>query len=333
MLDPIVPLDTEVIGVAQTDVIVRGALVVILDHFRKNPFYIDYALASLPQDALTAHKYGTEERARAKEWFIKTNIPIIMTPRPFDGNPEMPCVALSCLSDDEANNTLGDVHYEPREEVEQRFANLTPPFHPVSYSALTGIMVVPDTIAANLTIASETMAVLDAKGRAHVIQDVYERNRFSLLEGTVANFNPCSIRPAIPPIIAGIESMVAKESFGVTCCTVGEPDQLTWLHSIVKFALLFGRQEFLEARGFGESSISSRGVESGMFGADAPQPGFFRTIILTGNVRNTWPKLKQRILSVELVLAPHNAGNPIVDDDADFDGDEDNLSGLVITDE
>lgn len=328
-MEPIVPIQTECVGMSQTDIIVRTGLIATLAFIRKRPWLLDYAFASMVQDTLTASAYGEDERKKAKQWFLKHDIPVIMTPRPFDGNQPMPCVAFSALDDSETSNTLADKHYVTREEVEANFTDLTAPFHPVRYTGLTGIMIVPDAIASALDLTDTTMAVVDKDGVAHTIIEVPAANEIHLLEGTVANFNPCTIRPAIPPLVAALESMVSRESYAVTCCVVGEPVYLTWLYSVVKFALLLGREEFFEARGFGESGISSRGVETGLYGETSPQHAFSRSIILQGNVRNAWPKLSERILSVSTVVAAHNAGNPIVDDDLAYDGSEDNLSGVV----
>lgn len=323
-----VPIDTECVGIGQMDVVLRTAIIQVFAFIRKHPFLVEYALASLPQDRLTAKAYGVDEVRKAKEWFLGHDIKVLETPRLPDGAPPVPCVTVAPMDDSEASNTLGDVHYVPREEVEDNLRPLTKLFQPVSYTALTGVMVLPSSVTDDLDLAADTMAIVDKDGEAHVIVDVASYNTVKLLPGTTGDFNPCFIKAAIPPLIAGLESMIARETWSVGCHVQGEPVHLTYLYSLTKFALLLGREEFLEARGFGESVISGKTIEPGLFGGEG-QIALSRHMIISGNVRNAWPKLSERILSLRTFTAPTTANNPVVMDETDDLVGRDSLSGRI----
>lgn len=302
---------TEPLGIFQSDVIIRTAIIAAIADLRANPWLLDYVFASLPRDNLTLRDYGEQEVARAKEWFLKTDIKVLLGQRPFDGAPPPVCVSIHLLESAEAENTLGDTHYVPREDVEADWPALSVKFDPVSYNAPTGMMKVPQLIADGVVIVPG-MTVIDRHGTAHTIKDVLDGTTLSLEPGTVADFHDCYIKSAKPAYVAHLEGASFKETYAIGCHIVGEPVHLTYLHSIVVFALLRYRQALLEARGFGRSVISSSDFR--IDEALQPENVFSRYINLSGYVHQYWPKdIHPKLRAVTQVQVKG------VDEDSSFD--------------
>ncbi len=318
---------TEPIGIFQSDIIIRTMLVAAIEDLRANPWLLDYVFASLKYDALTAKTYGEKEIERAKEWFKKTKVNVMMGARIPDGDPPAVCITLHIVSSTEEENTLADVHYRPIEDTENNWPALTAKFDPVSYNATTGVMTVPADIAASLVFATG-MVVADRTGTAHPILETLSTNSFKLATGIVADFHECFVKAASPSMVATIESASFKESLAVGCHVAGEPVHLTYLHSIIVFALLRYRQDLLEARGFERSFIASTD-----FKVDedvAPEMFFSRYVNLVGYVKQYWPKrIVQKVLSTEGQMRVIDGGT--APDTSDLDelawvGDQDPLT-------
>lgn len=60
-------LTTEALGIHQSDVIIRTAIVAALADLRANPWLLDYVFASLPKDEMTMKDYGEKSVEKAKE--------------------------------------------------------------------------------------------------------------------------------------------------------------------------------------------------------------------------------------------------------------------------
>ena len=278
---------TEAVGIFQSDIILRTALVAAIADMRANPWVLDYVFASLPRDTLTMRDYGEPEVARAKEWFKKTDIKVLMSPRISDGSPPPVCVTIQLLSSEETENTLSDVHYQPTEDAEAVWPALSERFDPVNYSVPTGIMQLPASVVEALVVAPG-MTVLDRTGTAHEILDVVSRDTISIKPGTVADFHDCFIKGAKPSMVAMIESVSANETYAIGCHCVGEALHLTYLHSIIVFALLKYRETLLEARGLERTAITSSDFK--MDAEYTPEAFFSRYIKMSGFVRQSWPK-------------------------------------------
>jgi hypothetical protein len=90
--------------------------------------------------------------------------------------------------------------------------------------------------------------------------------------------------------------MAFRETYRIGVHVHGEPMVLTWLYSIVKFALLRYKQALLEARGFERSSITwAPFAKNEAFGRENY---WTRFCSITGYVRDYWPKaLNESVLS------------------------------------
>lgn len=292
-------MTTEAIGIHQSDVIIRTALVAAIADLRANPWLLDYVFASLPRDDMTMKDYGEKEVQRAKEWFLRTAIPVFMTPRLDE--VKIPCITIKLMDSNEDIVTLGDVHYISREDNDSQWPALSPVFTPDKYNSATGIMVVSTQIQEALVIAAG-MVVVDNIGKSHEILEVYEDGSFAIAQGTVADFRNSVIKGAKPSYVTSLESTGYRETYQIGVHVSGEPVYLTWLHSIVVFILLRYKQTLLEARGFERSVFNSSDFDKNE-GLPTSENVFSRYVSITGYVRQYWPKdLKPKITSFDPYL-------------------------------
>lgn len=109
---------TEVTGIFQTPIIVRSAIIKSLQELREDPTLIEDALASLPQDDLTAKRYGDKTVAECVDWFTKTNVPVKLGLAITQLTS--PCISVELSGGDETESTIGDVNYTASEEDPRR---------------------------------------------------------------------------------------------------------------------------------------------------------------------------------------------------------------------
>lgn len=293
------PVSTEAKGIYQSDLLFRTGLILAIQDLRANPYLLDFCFAGLLDDSATADAYGARERDRAKTWFLRTDIPVVM-----DYNLDPPSgsiVSVAIVDSSEAENTLGDVHYVTQEFVPSVQGDLLGPLTPASYDAATGTVQLSSTDAAELVVAPG-MLLVDRAGRVSAVLSVPDKQwagRFRIKAGLVLDLTGARIRGAEPPLVMSVESLEFKEGYRVGCHGLGEAYYCTWLWSIISFALLRYKQRLFEARGLERTTMGSSPLAlDGRWGNT--QKLFTRFITLTGYVRNAWPKdISRRIGSVD----------------------------------
>lgn len=278
-------MTTEALGVHQSDVIIRTAIVAALADLRANPWLLDYVFASLPRDDRTMKDYGEKEVQRAREWFLKTNIPVFMVPRLDES--KVPCITIKLMESSEAEVTLGDVHYKPQEDNDAQWPALSPVFTPERYNSATGIVAVSQQVQDALVVAPG-MVLVDNVGKTHEILEVFRDGSFSIKQGTVADFRNSVIKGSKPAFVTQLESVAYRETYQIGVHVAGEPVYLTWLHSIMVFVLLRYKQALLEARGFERSTFSSSDFDRNE--VSETEFVFSRFLSITGYVHQYWPK-------------------------------------------
>ena len=105
---------TEVTGIFQSSIIVRSAIIVALKELRDDPNLIRDALQSLPQDDLTAGKYGEKTIEECVRWFTQTNCPVKLGLSLTQLTS--PCIAVELNNGDEGEATIGDIDYNISED-------------------------------------------------------------------------------------------------------------------------------------------------------------------------------------------------------------------------
>lgn len=283
------------LGIHQSDIIIRTGLIAALADMRANPWTVDYVFQTLQKDSLSKNTYGEKEIKKAKEWFLKTNIPVFVVPN-FNQSV-FPCITIKLMDSAEVETTLGDVHFQPQEEVEADWPNITDRFSAKDYDSSTGILTVPDEIG-SAVVFNTSMTLLDAVGREYQILEVLEDSgKVRIAKNLLADFGSMAVRPPRPSHLMQVESVIYRESYQVGVHVSGEPVYLTWLHSIVSFALHRYKAALLEARGLERTVFSSSDFDRNEI--NEGENIFSRFISLTGFVRQSWPKaVNPRIGSV-----------------------------------
>lgn len=277
---------TKIVGIHQSDVIIRSALTAAIADLRANPWLLNYVLASLPQDTLTWKEYGENSVQQAKQWFLRTNIPVKIVP--VLNELIVPCITISLVSSSEVTqeSTIGDVHSDAFEQTSTPWPALTTPFTPTSYNQSTGIMVIP--VLPDDIYMAPGMYVVDKVGRPHEILEVLTSTSLKIQPGTVADFRDATLKSGRSGLVTSIESSSFRESYRIGVHVGGDPAPLVWLHSIVTFILLRYKEALLEARGFERSTHSSSDFQRDVqFESELV---FSRYLELTGYVRQYWPK-------------------------------------------
>lgn len=287
MNTPIPPLPDDMrtaIGIAQTDIIVRTALIAGIEDLRANPDLLDYVFASLPKDALTYKQYGEQQVKMAKEWFLSQDIPVFMNTRLDES--KLPCITVALTGSTEAEATLGDVSYQTAEEaLQQPTIVYNGPFTPTRYDPVTGYLHLPSTFSYDVFPG---MTLRDNLGVTHTIVDAIDATTIELAPGLVTDFRNSYIINTLPTTVT-VESLDFRETFEIGCHALAESVYLTYLHSIVIFILLRYKQELLESRGLERTTLSSGPVVLNT-SFQVSEPVFTRMINMTGFVRNYWPK-------------------------------------------
>lgn len=277
-------------GIFQSDILIRAALIEGLREIREKPWLLDYVFAWLPSDDLTKGTYGEKELEEAKQWFLKTDIPVVMAYN--QDRPQLPCIGIELVESAEAHATLGDVHYETSEDVVASEVTIKPnailgPFTPKSYDPTTGTVTLPDALATSSVFPG--MFIFDTKANVgYGVVEVTGPQTFTIDPGTKANFTNCYIASHSAFWVVPLQSLLFRETYRLRCFVSGSPVLLSFLYSIVLFIVLRKKQDLLEARGFENNTVSG----SGFTGASDPQNGeqlFIRDITLTGLVRQYWP--------------------------------------------
>lgn len=93
-------------GIVQSDLILREAVLAGLREIKANPGLIDMMLSELLEDTLTADRYGDRTIHQCKEWFTKTTIKVKLGMQVSQA--DLPCIAIALTSSPEAEATLGD---------------------------------------------------------------------------------------------------------------------------------------------------------------------------------------------------------------------------------
>lgn len=325
---PLPPSLTKAIGIHQSDVIIRSAIQVALADLRANPWLLDYVFASLPQDPVTWKEYGEKSVQAAKDWFLKTNIPVVITP--VIDESSWPKITLTLVESSEAINetTLGDVHSEPIESNDSQWPAIVTNYTPKSYIPVSGLVSWANPPPAPNRLAPG-MFIIDHVGRAHEILEVLDNQTVLIAQGTVADFRNATIKGHRPAFVTTIESASYREVYRVGVHVPAEPATLTWLHSIVVFCLLRYKEALLEARGYERSVLqSSDFVREEQFDTELI---FSRYVTVSGYVRQYWPKMISRTIdSIDLETIKVDEAGTIKDAGVDpntqlWTGDDDDV--------
>lgn len=314
-------------GIFQSDLCIQHALIEGMAQLRSTPWLLDSVTRGITFDPLTSRRYGQKELDQLKRWFLSTEIPVI--PHRF-GGPTAPSISLALVSSNLDAATLGDIHYDEQEDVGDGGSYIiSGPFNPV-YLGSTGVMTLPAGISADVF---QGMVVMDAKGQEWPILEVVSNVApisFRLATGILAPFDNATVRGKAPSVIETHESIKMKESWSLGVHVNTEPGHLLFLHAIVSFILLWGRESLFEERGFELSDFSSTDFAKNQ--AYDEENVWTRFINFSGMTQSVWPKRRlQKIAGLKVSLKVEG-GEHVPDEFGDVKdlawiGELDSLSG------
>jgi hypothetical protein len=284
---------TEITGIFQSDIAIRNALMEAIADLRRNSWLLDFVFAGVPQDTLTADKYGTKDVKAAKKWFLSTNIPVMLNVLP--NAVKFPCVSIALSGSAQDQDTLGDVHYQPEEAVQSDWPILAAQLTPTSWIPSTGTIVFNpnqlgfDADGTGGLIVVPGMVVVDSTGNSWPILGVVDYQTVQIQPNVNTNLTGCQIRSSQPGLIATVESSVFRETYVIGCHVQSEPVWLVYLHSIIAFCLLRYKQRLIEGRGYEISTFSSSDFSKNNYFGDQ-ESVYSRFITVSGICRQVWPK-------------------------------------------
>lgn len=277
-------------GIVQTDILVKTAIEAGLDELRANNYLLDDISASFCGPDISDVEYGQKERKRFKDWFIANNIPVFMQYR-MD-TPQFPCIVIVDAGSQEMENraALGDDSGAPY-DFDPEMVAFTPdyvyrPFVPAGYDPTTGTVTFPKgTTTVNLFAE---MMLVSKTGKAYEVKKITGTTTFQIKPGTRDDFNGAYIARAYSLWNQQREQTFMRQSYSVVCMAESDPVYCNWLHMIVTYILLRGKEVFLEGRGYELSTFSTGPLT--LAPRYEPQNVYFKQVNLSGQVENSWIK-------------------------------------------
>lgn len=297
-------------GIFQGDIIIKTAIELGIEDMRKNPWLIDHMLKDLKTINYFVDKYGEKQIAACKEWFRNSQIDVYLRGR--EDKDRLPCVTIQLGPSNEKSEmkTMADQSTEKvilmPSEIGKPIPFIVKPFVPTGYDEATGVVSV--SLDLDLSgVAAGMILVNPANGDGYVIQDITD-------EGIVIEPNveiaatQFGIVPGKPYYEAREEHAFFDETYNIGCHAHGDPQNLIFLWSIVKYSILRYRESLLEANGFAESTISSAGPDFDQaFTTEGGEKAWARFMTLNGQIENSWIKSPRRF--IEAVALKKKSGN------------------------
>lgn len=282
---------TKSFGIFPADIVLKSAIEEAIADIRANPWLLDYVFAYFPNDNLTNAAYGDNERQRAKDWILKTDIKVSMNYRTDD--VQFPIISIGLQSSTEVSQTLGDVNYDTSEELPNDQLPVTPQiilpaFSVASYNSTTGTVTLPSNL--NTTSLYPGMILVDTKtNTGYPIIDVIDDATFTI-QPNVKNvsFVNAYVAPVTTFYVTSLESIAVRQNFSIKCFAEGDALYTIYLDTLMNFILLRYKEVLLEARGIDVSAISSGPLYK--WSETNTENVFGRDITLTGITRSYWPK-------------------------------------------
>jgi hypothetical protein len=289
------------LSIFQGDMTILTAIELGIEDMRKNEWLVDDMLSDLRANVYLRQKFGQKQIDACKEWFRNTGIDVYMRPR--DDKDRLPCVTIEMGSSNEKPEMkhLADLSAHKKillpNEIDKPIPYVVRPFIPTDYDQQTGLLGVPDTV--NLVNVAPGMVLVDpAKGIGYIIQGIGDGG--ILLEPNQSiDATQLGILPQYQYYETRVEHAFFEETYAIRCHAHGDVQTTLWLWSIVKYAILRYKQSLLEAQGFAETVLTSGPPEANEeWTTPGGEKAFTRSLVITGQVEDTWLKAPHRYVEV-----------------------------------
>jgi hypothetical protein len=299
------------VGVHQSDVWIREAILLGLEDIRKNIWLLDDIFSDFTTSTYLKAKYSKQTES-AKEWFLNNNVEVVMGMR--NDTDRLPCVSITLGNSSEKNEMklMGDASPDTVKLMPNTIGKPIPyvkkPFQVLSYDINSGLVAIDPAV--DLTGVSAGMILVNPQtGQGYVIQDLSAIGLMVLPGLTDMPSGKLGIVPQFQYYEARVEHTFFQETYNVECHAHGDPQVLLWLHSIVLYSILRYRESLLEANGFCESTVSSSDISRNPnYTGPGGEQAFTRVITLYGQVENSWIKSPRRFIETVATVEPTSDG-------------------------
>lgn len=283
-------------GMVPEDLLVAGAISEAIEDIRKNSWLLDYVFNWLNKDWVSKKFYGDAEKKAAIDWFL--NNKIFVSPSTLrEDQIVFPMVTIGLQQANEDLSSLGDVNFEiddsvdPEQLLKEQDLIVLGPFS-AGYDALTGYVKIIGSLNTVNVFSGQRLYDLKNK-KFYTIQDVIDSQTLQIdadLENV--DLNSAVVVGSSLKATVTLESVEFKQQYSIRCFVQNEPKHLAYLTALIRFILLRYKEVLLEGRGFQRSTVSQQGPyeANNMFGAPEGEFIFGQNFVLTGFVREYWPK-------------------------------------------
>lgn len=317
-------------SIIATDILIKSMIEAALMDFRAYPWILDDVFGGLAADALASSEYGFKEVKAAKDWFLKTEIPVLLQWRVSD-DPPIPCISVAYAGGGEALDraALGDEgsieDYNPQPDIAS-LVKVYSNFTPKEYKSSTGLVTMPNKLDTSL-ISPGQFLISTVSGQAYVIKQVCGVRSFKIAIDIIDDFTDSYIAPASSIWNLHRELSFLREKYSIGVHAQNNPGQTIWLWQLLTYAFFRYKEAFLESRGFELSTVSFSPLERNQnFKAENV---YSRYLEVEGQVEASWikyvaPRLEETrgaILIADGPKAPPNTYNDqgwYMEDDADI---------------
>lgn len=316
------------------DVIIKTAIELGLEDLRNNIWILDDIFSDFIDNPLLAQKYGQKEIQNAKDFILNNKIHVVMAHRLDKEEFPSVTIAMGSSNEDKTLATLGDldvevVEYDP-EYIGKPISWVVQPFNIVSYDSITGLVTIPKLDS--FKYINEGMLLVDTEtGNAWPIKSKKSDNIIEIAQDSdFGDAQKFAIAPKYRGYKARRERIISQENYSIGCHIHGDPSNLLFLFSFVKYSLLRYREGLLEHNNFQLSNLNcSEMVKNNSFQAENV---FSRFITLSGQAEESWIKTPYRAIEAIDFYENDNqtTGIKIISEDINPNSEE-TLNDLWIT--
>jgi hypothetical protein len=297
-------------AILASDIIIKSMLEAAINDLRANSWILEDIFAGLAADPLAAPEAGWKEVKTAIDWFLKTDIPIILQHRIAD-KPRIPCISIAYMPSREMEEraSLADEGLIEDYDINRPGKGtslplrVTKPFTPDSYNNISGRIKMPKTFDTSLMGVGQYL-VSSKSGKAYKVLIINNIQEFTIESDIADDFTDCYVVPKSRIWNVHRELTFMSESYSIGCHTQNDPATTIWLWQVIVYSVLRYKEAFLEGRGFELSGFDSSALErNAEFSAENV---FSKYITLRGHVQADWIKFiapKSENISVAVGVA------------------------------
>ena len=330
-------------AILQSDILIKTMLEAALNDLRSNTWILDHIFEGLATDPLARKEYGYKEVEAAKQWFLNTEIPVLMQHRIAD-KPPIPCISIAYESSAEAMDRTSLADMGQIDTIDSSLfvpdEALTDDFTPLSYDPETGVITLRKKTLTSKAIPGQFI-VSGCSGKAYEIKSIIDIDNFVIAKGVCEDFKDSHLRSKFRCWNLHEEMTFMNERYQIGVWSQSDIATCMWLWQIVVYSLLRYKEAYLEGRMFELSTFSSGPFEvRSEFSADHAYARFisFSGVVPATFVKLAAPKIEAVDLTVVIADGPSSpAGTydtPVEDTDIEWyvDGDFNNYTQEPETD-